>query len=102
MRVVTVPEDQWRQQAAEHADRVRNLLAPGMTGIDHQLNSGMRRQLRRSNAKDGSWTALDPENPVYNFLIEYYGLKGVMLLWRFRQGRWKTVVTTEELGYQRA
>jgi len=22
------------------------------------------------------WTALDPVNPIYNFLIEYYGLKG--------------------------
>ena len=77
MQVVTVPEDQWRQQAAEHTDRVRSLLAPGMTDIDHQLNSGIRRQLRRANPKGGSWTALDPENPVYNFLIEYYGLKGV-------------------------
>lgn len=32
------------------------------------------------NSDDGAtgavWTALDPKNPVYNFLIEYYGLKG--------------------------
>ena len=39
---------------------------------------------------------------VYAALIGDYALKGVMLLWRFRKGRWKTVVTTEELGFQRA
>ena len=39
---------------------------------------------------------------VYAALIGDYALKGVMLLWRFRRGRWKTVVTTEELGLQRA
>jgi len=76
MRVVTVPEYHWRTKALEHSDRVRTLLAPGMTGIDHPMNSGRRRQLRHSNAADDLWTALDPKNPVYNFLIEYYGLKG--------------------------
>lgn len=25
---------------------------------------------------EDDWTALDPINPIYNFLIEYYGLKG--------------------------
>ena len=79
IRVVSVPEEQWRQRAAEHSARVRNLLAPGLTDIDHPMNSGRRRQLRRDSGTSSSadyFTALDPQNPVYNFLIEYYGLKG--------------------------
>ena len=35
---------------------------------------------------DDDWTALDPVNPVYNFLIEYYGLKGAK--GPRRLGRW--------------
>ena len=79
IRVVSVPEEQWRQRAAEHSARVRNLLAPGLTDIDHPMNSGTRRQLRRDSGTSSAdyFTALDPQNPVYNFLIEYYGLKGV-------------------------
>ena len=32
------------------------------------------------------WTALDPVNPIYNFLIEYYGIKGAKGARRL--GRW--------------
>jgi putative MATE family efflux protein len=39
---------------------------------------------------------------VYAALIGDYVLKGIMLLWRFHSGRWRTVVTTEELGFQRS
>ena len=79
IRVVSMPEEQWRQKAAEHSARVRNLLAPGLTDIDHPMNSGIRRQPGRDSGTSSAdyFTALDPQNPVYNFLIEYYGLKGV-------------------------
>ena len=91
-RVVKIPECQWRQSAAHHSSRIRDLLAPGLTGVNHPMNSGRRRQLRRSKSRSSpssatpAWTALDPKNPVYNFLIEYYGLKGAK--GPRRLGRW--------------
>jgi putative MATE family efflux protein len=39
---------------------------------------------------------------VYAALLGDYLLKGVLLTWRFRGGRWKTVVRTEDLSFQRA
>ena len=39
---------------------------------------------------------------VYAALVGDYLVKGVMLVERFRRGRWKTVVRTEELGFSRA
>jgi putative MATE family efflux protein len=39
---------------------------------------------------------------VYAALMGDYLLKGVLLTWRFRSGRWKTVIRTENLGFQRA
>lgn len=39
---------------------------------------------------------------VYAALLGDYLLKGILLTWRFRSGRWKTVVRTEDLGFQRA
>ncbi len=39
---------------------------------------------------------------VYAALIGDYILKAILLTLRFRGGRWKTVVRTEDLGYQRA
>ena len=35
-----------------------------------------RRRRQRPPSSDDNWTALDPVHPVYNFLIEYYGLTG--------------------------
>lgn len=78
-RVVAIPEDVWRQSASEHTERIRSLLSPGLTSLDDPINSGSRRRLRREgrrNANANAWTALDKNNPVFNFLIEYYGLKG--------------------------
>jgi len=86
--VVKVPEHVWREEAALHRRRIRDLLLPGLTPADHELNSSSARQGRRGRSRamepqklsycgdDDKWTALDPKNPVYNFLIEYYGLKG--------------------------
>ena len=39
---------------------------------------------------------------VYASLIGDYLLKGSLLVWRFRNGRWKTVVRNEDLQYQNA
>lgn len=85
-------EDSWRRASREHSRRIREILAPGLTPPDHPLNTGLRRQRKQEERKrhrpetsssstvDTSFhetiTALDPKNPVYNFLIEYYGLKG--------------------------
>ena len=35
-----------------------------------------RRRRQRPPSSDDNWTALDPVHPVYNFLVEYYGLAG--------------------------
>ncbi len=74
-RLIRIPQSVWRQAANRHQERVRELLAPGLTPSDHPLNSGLRRNRNRESEKD--WvTALDPQHPIYNFLIEYYGIKG--------------------------
>lgn len=39
---------------------------------------------------------------VYAALVGDYLLKASLLIWRFRSGRWRTVVRTEEMGIQRA
>lgn len=39
---------------------------------------------------------------VYGSLIGDYVLKGVLLLWRFRSGRWKYVISNEALAEDRA
>lgn len=73
--LIRIPQHVWRVAATQHQEKVQALLQPGLTPLDHPLNSGVRRQYQRQNSKDWA-TALDPKNPVYNFLIEYYGLKG--------------------------
>jgi len=39
---------------------------------------------------------------VYAALVGDYLLKASLLIWRFRSGRWRTVVRTEEMGIQHA
>lgn len=39
---------------------------------------------------------------VYAALVGDYLLKTVLLIWRFRSGRWRTIVRTEELGISHA
>lgn len=76
---IRVPQETWRKAAQNHQNRIRHLLEPGLTSIDDPINSGLKRQREISTAPSNhrhNWTALDPKNPVYNFLIEYYGLKG--------------------------
>jgi Na+-driven multidrug efflux pump len=39
---------------------------------------------------------------VYAALVGDYLLKASLLIWRFRSGRWRTVVRTEDMGIQHA
>ncbi len=92
-RIVRLPESVWRTAALEHQQQIYNLLKPGLTDRHtHPINTGQQRPSPPSHRyddgnddddddkhhnKDVTWTALDPTNPIYNFLIEYYGIKGV-------------------------
>lgn len=62
MRIHRIAETSWRRAAQAHQKAIRRLLEPGLLPD------------KRQQAQP--WTALDPIHPVYNFLIEYYGLKG--------------------------
>jgi hypothetical protein len=58
-----IPEHEWRSAAQRHNEEIYQLLQPGLLPPSrHQPTH--------------AWTALDSRHPVYNFLIEYYGLKG--------------------------
>mmetsp|Transcript_28219 Transcript_28219/g.56775 ORF Transcript_28219/g.56775 Transcript_28219/m.56775 type:complete len:514 (-) Transcript_28219:202-1743(-) len=73
-KIITISETIWRKAASNHSQRIRHLLQPGLTPLEHNFNSGKSKRRRQHYVDD--WTALDPVNPIYNFLIEYYGLKG--------------------------
>jgi hypothetical protein len=73
--LIRIPQQIWRTAASQHQEKIQALLQPGLTPWDHPLNAGVRKQHKGQNKEDWA-TALDPKNPVYNFLIEYYGLKG--------------------------
>jgi len=75
--VVRIAEPVWREAVEKHVSQIRHYLEPGLTPQNHVMNTGRRRSSRLSTSPAHEWcTALDPKNPVYNFLIEYYGLKG--------------------------
>jgi hypothetical protein len=84
---VRIAEHVWRKSASDHQSRIQELLLPGLTALDDPINSGRLHRnptIRKSHnavsnkdANNFTWTALDPKHPVYNFLIEYYGLKGM-------------------------
>ena len=87
-KVIRIPEQVWRTAAQNHQQRIRTLLLPGLTSLEDPMNSGMKRRPHNKRhdppipsslwqqSPPWEWTTLDPKNPVYNFLIEYYGLKG--------------------------
>jgi hypothetical protein len=68
-----ITEKVWRTSAAAHQSRIRQILQDGLTPFPHAINSGKERHANIQH----TWTALDPKNPTFNFLVEYYGLKGV-------------------------
>ena len=71
-KLITISEKVWRAAASKHSQQIKTLLQPGLTSLDHAINSGRRTNNRQYQ---DDWSALDPVNPIYNFLIEYYGLK---------------------------
>lgn len=85
MRVVQIPETIWRTASQTHARRIRALLAPGLLPVlpDVPLNPSKRYKQRypyndiTSPLYFPPGGCLDPQNPIYNFLIEYYGIKGI-------------------------
>lgn len=79
-RTVRVTESVWRSAASQHRNDVLNLIRPGLltSSITPPSSHYLHHVLRHNNDKDDDeeFKALDPKHPVYNFLIEYYGLKG--------------------------
>ena len=67
-KLVTIAEPVWRAAAARHAARVKSILQPGLLPAPENTT---RRKIRGDD-----WTGLDPMHPIFNFLIEYYGIKG--------------------------
>ena len=77
LHVVRISEPTWRQAAERHQTRIRDLLRPGL--MPPPLSTSKRRQRTRQpelHSTTNDWTALNEMHPVYNFLVEYYGLKG--------------------------
>ena len=84
--VYRIPESIWRPAAELHHASVYELLRPGLLEPNDTLNAGRRPNRSRQHKQHPEefetsirpvWTALDPKHPVYNFLIEYYGQKGI-------------------------
>ena len=68
-KIITISEEVWRAAASKHSQEIKSLLEPGLLArCTHNRNN-------RQQYHD-DWTSLDHKNPIYNFLIEYYGLKG--------------------------
>ena len=69
--LTVLPEREWRPRAEAHRERVRVLLNPGF------LRKHERGDKRSTGAggDDGFW-GLDPLNPIYNFLLRYYNIRG--------------------------
>ena len=61
-----LPEHEWRARAEAHRARVCALLAPGFL---------VKRERGDSGGDDGFW-GLDGDNPIYNFLLRYYNIRG--------------------------
>ncbi len=75
-KLIILSEKIWREAALKHRKRILSLLQPGLTPLNDQINTGTRRRNGTAKQYVDEWTALDPKNPIYNFLIEYYGVKG--------------------------
>ena len=86
LKLITISEKVWRKAAANHRKRIRSILQPGLTSRHDQINSGSRSRRQRTAQFKDDWTALDPINPIYNFLTDYYGIKGSKGTRRL--GRW--------------
>lgn len=75
-KIIKISENVWRTAAKNHKQKIKQLLQPGLLPMGDQSISKRRGRDNNNNKSHDDWTALDPINPVYNFLIEYYGIKG--------------------------
>lgn len=82
--LIRISEGTWRSAALTHRQTIRELLKDGLTNNSSHLlmNRGRSTNNKSPNhpnhhpGNEQDWTPLDPRHPVYNFLIEYYGIKG--------------------------
>ena len=42
-----ISETVWRKAARDHWNQIRDILRPGLTSVDHPLNTGLQRQQRQ-------------------------------------------------------
>lgn len=94
-KLISISEEVWRTAASNHKCRIQSLLRPGLVqksraiSYDNVQNQPGGKRVPKENRLldlasatavmmgDDVWgSSLDPVNPVYNFLIEYYGIKG--------------------------
>ena len=75
--VTVIAEDVWREAAQDHHQKIKNLLDPGLVGLDDPLMRPVLRNFQNLDDDAKALTMLDPKHPIYNFLVEYYGLKGL-------------------------
>ena len=72
----------WRDAASSHADRIYALLKAGLVDLENDSGSKSKNDKHKSLSKRkrknyDRWSrGIDSKNPVYNFLEEYYGIKG--------------------------
>ena len=91
--VTVISEDVWRKAASDHRKDIQDLLEPGLVDLDHPMMRPVRKYFLVDGDGDNDdgdddgdgdhsrtskmMTMLDPKHPIYNFLVEYYGLKGL-------------------------
>lgn len=75
--VTVIAEDVWRKAAQDHHQQIQTLLDPGLVDLDHPLMRPVLRNFKQLDEDAKLMTMLDPKHPIYNFLVEYYGLKGL-------------------------
>ena len=79
MRIAVIREEVWRPLAVKHSERVWNILRPGLipSGNNNLLIDTKKKKERKvMEVTDEDGGRLDPYNPIYNFMLEYYGIKG--------------------------
>lgn len=86
--ITIISEDVWRKAASDHRQHIQELLEPGLLDLDHPMMRPVRKYFLADDddnddddddddSRTTMMTMLDPKHPIYNFLVEYYGLKGL-------------------------
>eukprot|EP00557_Chaetoceros_sp_GSL56_P002087 CAMPEP_0176498912 /NCGR_PEP_ID=MMETSP0200_2-20121128/12614_1 /TAXON_ID=947934 /ORGANISM="Chaetoceros sp., Strain GSL56" /LENGTH=461 /DNA_ID=CAMNT_0017897231 /DNA_START=246 /DNA_END=1631 /DNA_ORIENTATION=+ len=74
-KLVYISEKVWRTAAYKHKYRIQSLLRPGLIQSRRRVD-GICTSDNHDTFERLNHSSLDPMNPVYNFLIDYYGIKG--------------------------